>query len=296
VIALVASVLLAFYLIIPASIFRLVFGLYVPLKNFVLTRGEEIFQGALSTICPFVLAFALVWLVPVFDAHPFGFPDSVGLRRADYKLLASAFYSEEVFRSNQGAFWKALTRSGRRQGKLLVWYYAFIMGEGCFLGWLAILYPRFSGIRWYNRTYRWFAEHVLLPNISEWHLLLTPFFFVDKTTIVRADILCSDGTLYRGIVFTHSITKDSQLSGVVLTDAKRFRREDYLNDKEKRVVKSDDYWRPIPGKQFYILASKILNLNLSYEGLQPSPKAMEDVISRLLRRDIGVEFKKSPQT
>lgn len=292
-IALVASLLLTIYLLVPSTVFRLVCGFFVPLRNFIRTRGEEIFQGVASALAPAALALLLVWTTPPFKQHPFGFDDTSQLRRADYKLLFGATYSEDVYKRSDDQFWKALTRSAHRQGRFVVWYYLFILLEGCLFGRLCVLYPRLS-----NRPfYPWMAQNILLPTISEWHLLLTPFYFEDKKTIVRADILCSDHTLYRGRVWQHSLSKDGQLSGLILTEAKRYARDAYLEDKKKGEVSKENYWRAIPGSKFYILADKILNLNLSYEPTQePTPKAMAELISKQLNQPISLTIERKPQT
>jgi hypothetical protein len=295
VIALAASVVVTLYLLIPSSIFRFVFGLFVPLRSFVRTRGEEIFQGVKSVVAPIILALILAWTTPPFKEHPFSFADTSRLRRADYELVVSALYSEAIFRQNADAFWKAMTRTGRRQGRFLAWYYVLVIAEGFIFGGLSISYPALIGPRWYNRRYEWFAEKVLLPNISEWHVLFTSFFFRDKRTVVRADILCADNTLYSGRVTQHSLDKEGQLAGVIITEAKRYARDAYLKDKEKGSVKKKDYWRPIPGAKLYIFADKILNLNLTYEGPVLPPNVIADVISRLLKRKILIEMKPSPE-
>lgn len=287
-IAFAASVILALYILIPGSLFRLIFGFYVPLRGFVRTRGEEIFQGVMSTVIPISLALIIVWTIPPFDRHPFSFPDTPQIRRADYKMVVSAIYSEDIFKRSQNTFWKALTRTGRRQGRFLIWYYVLIASEGLLMGWLSASYPNLTGRRWYNRLYELAAKHVLLPNISEWHVLLSPFFFRDKNTIVRADILCADNTLYRGRIAQHSLDKEGQLTGLIITEAKRYARDAYLKDREKGPVEKGDYWRPIPGAKLYIFADKILNLNLRYEGPQPPPDVMAEIISRVLNRQVSL--------
>ena len=115
-IAIAASVLLALYLIVPGFLFRLVFGLFVPLRTFVWTRTEEIYKAVITTILPFLLASSLVWVLWPFNAHPFLVSGNAESRRADYELVASAFYSEQIFHASGEDFWKALTRSSRRQG------------------------------------------------------------------------------------------------------------------------------------------------------------------------------------
>jgi hypothetical protein len=294
VIALSASIILTLYLLIPGSIFGLILGLFVPLRSFDRTRGEEILRGVLSTLLPFILSLLLVWMVKPFDTHPFAFPDTSQARRADYKLVVSGLYSEDLFKHSGDLFWKALTRTGRRQGRFLVWYYSFIILEGWGFGALCVSYPKYKE----NRSYRWAAKHVLLPSISEWHVLLTPFFFSDKSTVVRADILCSDNNLYRGAVAEHFLDKEGQLRGMIITDALRYDRITYLKDRDaaidKHPVNKDNYWHAIPGAKLYIFADKIQNLNLSYDSPAPSLKEMADLISRALRQKFQVTIDSQP--
>jgi hypothetical protein len=291
--ALAASLLITLYLLIPSSLFRLFFGFFVPLRSFVRTRGEELFQAVASVFLPICLTAILVWTVSPFNQLPLSFIDTTQARSADYKLIASALYSEAIFKEKGDAFWNALNRTERRQGRFLIWYYLFVVIEGVLVGGLCISYPKLAGRRWYEVA----AKHVLLPNISAWHLLLTPFFFQDKSTVVWVDILCADDTLYRGRVIDHSVDKEGQLAGIIITDAKRYDRKAYLKEKEKSTaaVNKDEYWRPIPGAKLYLFADKILNLNLSYEGPQPSSSLMAALLSRLLNQTIAVEVKPSSE-
>ena len=288
-IALVASILIALYLLIPSSLFRLCFGLYVPLRNFERTRSEEILQGLLSTVLPIIIAVSLI--------IPFRMVSGLAAR-ADYKLVFSALYSEDIFAKSGGAFWAALGKASTQEVCFLLLYYFLIAIEGLGLGKLANSYPQFDAYpkdKLAARIYKWLAKSVLLPSISEWHLLLTPFFFSDKATAVRAEILSSDGILYRGIVVEHSSDKNGRLVGIILSGSARFRREDYLEDKKKTEGEVDRkvYWRTIPGTKLYIMADKILNLNLSYDGPKPAPTdLMEKVISRQLEQPISISVER----
>jgi hypothetical protein len=291
--ALAASLLITLYLLVPSSLFRLFFGFFVPLRSFARTRGEELFQAVASVFIPICLTSILVWTVSPFKRYPLGFIDTTQARSADYKLVASALYSEAIFKENGDAFWKALNRTELRQGRFLIWYYFFVLIEGVLVGVLSISYPMLAG----SRSYKVAAKHVLLPNISAWHLLLTPFFFQDKRTVVWVDILCADDTLYQGRVIDHSVDKEGQLAGIIVTDAKRYDRQAYLKEKEKSTsgVNKNEYWRSIPGAKLYLFADKILNLNLSYEGPQPSLSLMAALLSRLLKQTIAVEMKPSSE-
>lgn len=282
-IALAASILVALYLLIPSSLFRLFFGLKVPLRNFERTRSEEILQGLLSTVLPIIVALAIVSSIPAIHRTA---------RIPDYKLVFGALYSEEIFRNCGDAFWAALKSISIQDGIFLVLYYSLIAAEGWGMGKLSISYPRFDSFpqeKRRARIYKWLAKHVLLPSISEWHLLLTPFFFLDKKTAVRAEILSSDGILYRGNIVEHSSDKNGRLVGIILSGSARFRRDDYLEDRKKGDVDRTAYWRPIPGTKLYMMADKILNLNLTYEGPVPAPtKLIEKIISSQLNQPISI--------
>lgn len=122
---------------------------------------------------PLTMAYLSVWTILPLQRHPFYFPDSFELRRQDYKVLAAAFYSEEKFKNYDKEFWSALSRSSRRQGRLIAWYYPLVILEGLSFGWLATNYGKLKR----NKIYSLLADRLLLPNISEWHVLLTAFVF-----------------------------------------------------------------------------------------------------------------------
>lgn len=274
-VALAASILLALYLVIPGFIFRFVFGFFVPLRTFVWTRAEEIYKAVITAALPLVLATLSVWYLPLVKTVPLSFPDSSDLRGADYKLVLSAIYSEDRFRASEEAFWSAFVRSSRRQGRLLFWYYGFVIGEAVLLSYLVLQYGKLKG----NKLYSWLADTLFLPNISQWHVLLTPFIFPGRKAILRADVLCSDGTLYKGVVSQHFLDTSGGLSGLILTDSKRFRRQDYVRDKEKDIAKDPDtYWRVIPGAKLYVFADKIVNINLNYETESLSESAVSEAV------------------
>jgi hypothetical protein len=279
VIALAASLLLALYLIVPGFLFRLVFGLRVPLRTFVWTRAEEIYKAVTSAVLPFILAYLLAWFVPPFNAHPFFVTDNTSkLRRADYETVASAFYSEQMFKEFGKEFWSAFSRSSRRQARLLSWFYILVVAEALTLSYLISEYGRFKT----NRLYSMLADSVFLPNISQWHVLLTPFIFPGRKATVRADMLSSDGTLYQGVVSEYFLDGDGMLTGLILTSPRRFDRRTYLKDKDLGTKKeTETYWREIPSAKLYIFADKILNINLNYEPELPSTKAVTDIVERL---------------
>ena len=293
--AVLFSVLLTLYLIIPEGLFRTIFGWYVPPRNFVLSRVETAYRALLVALLP--LSFALVgcWYFPVMKSFPFRVKDNtVELRRSDYRIVTSALYSEEEFRNSNKEFWPALTRCSRRQARIITWYVFAIVLEAFIAGKLAADYAKFRGIR----PYQWLADKFLFSYISEWHPLLTPYLFVEKQTTVQADILCTNGTLYQGTVTQHFV-RNGTLTGIFLKEPKRFDRDRYLKAKEAEVKEGaqkpdkNDYWMKIPSENLYFFADKIFNMNLTYK--PPKGKIADvEAIRRLVMEVLGRSF--SPKT
>ncbi len=197
---------------------------------------------------------------------------------SDYKVVASAFYSEQFFHQAGEEFWRALDRAAWRQGQILGWYWGLVIVEALLLSFLVRRYGRYRG----NRVYSKFADTLLLPNVSQWHVLLTPFVFPDRKATVKADVLSSEGTLYQGTVSDHFLDVDGMLSGVILTEPRRFDRRTYLKDKDEGTKKeTETYWRDIPSAKLYIFADKISNINLNYQPELPSTKAITDILEKL---------------
>jgi len=96
VLAVLFSLLLTLYLIIPEAIFRTIFGWYVPPKNFVISTGETAYRALVITILPLILAWTGSWYAPFVQTVPFSvWNNTAELRRSDHKLVTAALYSEE---------------------------------------------------------------------------------------------------------------------------------------------------------------------------------------------------------
>jgi hypothetical protein len=113
--------------------------------------------------------------------------------------------------------------------------------------------------------------------------LLTPYLLPD--TKVRADLLCTNNTLYQGEVSQHFL-RDGQLSGIILNDPRRFDRDRYLADKagEPKPDK-EKYWIKIPSRNLYFFADKIFNMNLTYvtgSGTPVNTTAVENFVESAL--------------
>jgi hypothetical protein len=287
VLAVLFSLLLTLYLIIPEAIFRTIFGWYVPPKNFVISTAETAYKALVVAVLPLALAWVGSWYMPIMKTFPFPVKGNTAeMRRSDYKLLTSALYSEEEYRNSKKEFWQTFTRCSRRQARLIVWYVLFIGLEAWIAGWLAANYAKYKN----GRFYKWLTDKVLFSYISEWHPLLTPYAFVDKDTTVQADILCTNGILYQGVVTQHFL-KDGALTGIFLTEPKRFNHDRYVKDRERLRADGKEetpdkltYWQSIPSKNLYFFADKIFNMNLTYKS--PSGEIFDEELVRKLINEI----------
>ena len=250
--ALLASFFLLAYILVPGVIFRLVFSSIIPLKKFQRTRTQEMTFAVLTSLLPLVVASFVASL-------PWG----------DFQNLFDASLDNAWFAENREVFWASVVNSGKGQLPFLYWYYGSTVIWALLLGWLARVYGKWQDI-W---LYGWFTSTVLLPNVSEWYMLLEPF--TEPGTRVMVDILTSDDHLYRGEVGDYFESIHSELTGILLVDALRFDREAYVQKKNSGTQASArDYWKTISGKKFYVAADKITTINISYEPLAESIDAM----------------------
>jgi hypothetical protein len=289
VIALVVSCLIAAYLLVPNALFRFVLRLKVPLRVFQDSKIEDLTRAVVTLSAVFVIALVAVWYLPFVESHPFVFPDTPQFRSSDYKTVVSGLYSEGMFKDYGNAFWDALGRTLRRQGRFLFWYYLLVAAIAWLSGWASTHYGKFRR----NKVYAKFADFYLLPHISQWYAVLTPFTFPDGKTIVRADVLMTDDTLYRGEVAEHFVDKDGNLSGLFLASPSRFDRRTYLREKDAwgTTRPTSFYWRPIPSAKLYLVGDKIVNLNLNYEPPTPGAVTIEKYLSKLQKRPIAVSVR-----
>lgn len=285
-IALVVSCLIAAYLIIPNALFRFVLRLKVPLKIFQEGKIEDLTRAVVTLGAVFIVALLAVWYCPLLKNHPFAFPDAPQLRSSDYRITANGLYSEAMFKDYGNVFWEALGRTLRRQGRFVVWYYLLVVFVAWLSGWASTRYGKFRR----NKIYAKFADLYLLPHISQWYALLTPFTFSDSRTVVKADVLMADNTLYRGDVAEHFVDKDGNLSGLFLANPYRFDRRTYLREKDAWGVTRPTslYWRPIPSAKLYLIGEKIINLNLNYEPPTPDAETIEKYLSKLQNWAVAV--------
>jgi len=200
--ALLVSVFIVAYVVVPGVLFRYVFSFFVPLRAFDRTRTLELAYSVVVCLVPFVAALWLVQNTRV-GSWPLSFPDTWAQRDADYKAVLLACFGDRLAVSGDD-LWNAAMRSGKRHGRLLFWYSSLVVVEALALGLIAskwgMLHPTLMRYPWAGRL----IERLLLRNISEWHVLLTNFLFPGTT--IHVDVLTADDHLYQGDVldYTHS--------------------------------------------------------------------------------------------
>jgi hypothetical protein len=271
-IGLLATYYIVAYLLVPSGLFRFFYSLFLPRVmqlRFQRTRAEEFAFAISASVLPFLLALGLVWTVATwpFDVHG----SSSAERREAYRTLIGTAISEKTFGEGgrTRSFWAATNQVTRRQARFLIWYYISVLLEAWTFAWLIRNYglwnANLAGLR--RRVYLCTANNLLLPALSEWPVLLTPFIYPpNPRREVWLDVLTTLDVLYKGRVLDYFLNKEGELSGVFLEYPRRFDRQGFLRDIDKGVAKSDtdSYWRNIPSNNLYIPSDKIVNLNVRY--------------------------------
>jgi hypothetical protein len=307
-IALVTTCALVFYILAPGILFRFASSLRVRLKLFQRTRTQEATFSVAVALVPFALALCATWHIDPMRHHPFAIADeSAVLRQQDYRdvfaILTSSDASKLLHRELAGqqthdASWAAIGRVLHRQARFLFWYFVFSALEGWFFGYLASKYGDWhlndeelrqkstSVKRMLLRLFNWSASKLILPNVSEWHMLLTDFNWPKRDKFfVSVDILQSNEHLYQGRVADYFIDSEGKLSGVLLKNVSRFDRRAFadarMNSANPNAPTRDQYWRNIPSNHFYIGYSSIVNLNVRFA---PRDQDLISLADKILRQ------------
>lgn len=304
-IALLTTYLILAYVLVPGVLFRTPASWFIKLRLFELTRTEEAVFACFVSSIPFIFAAVAVWYFPFARSHPFELPEpNRSEYRTDYRRTLTLIVAEDPARfleanppaGQRNVYIQSLNNIGRRQLRFLSWYYSLTVAEGILFGFLTKNYGEWSELP----TYEWFARTFFLPRVSEWQLLLTDFAFPKKPKRdVLADVLCGDH-LYRGRIGDYFLNKSGELSGLLLKDVARFRRNDYEDARDRQAGENIDrepFWRKIPGANFYIPASQMTNLNLRfpYESSSDLTDHLLDFLKQLgVRGNITIEQEVAP--
>ncbi|MFC5864387.1 hypothetical protein ACFPT7_18925 [Acidicapsa dinghuensis] len=311
-IALVTTSFLIFYIFVPGILFRFASSLRVRLKLFQRTRTQEATFSVAVALLPFALALYGTWYLPVMRHQPFAIVDeSLSQWRQDYRSVTTLIVSTDASRfldngpaaaSSSEENWRAIGRVLHRQMRFLFWYFLAACCEGWIFGYLASKYGDWqlntdpeerlrANLNRLARTplifYNWIAVKFILPNISEWHMLLTNFNWPRRDGFfVSVDILQSNEHLYQGRVADYFIDSDGKLTGILLKNVSRFDRQAYVDARTHsatpEAIPREDYWRNIPSNHFYIGYASIVNLNVRFA---PRDQALISMADKILRQD-----------
>jgi hypothetical protein len=279
-IALVASVMLGLYIFVPDFLFNKFARPYSDLKKFERSKIEEITAGVLVAAIPFVAAYFLSSRLWFFGHWPFPVSESATAKIADYKLVFAGLYREEFFVTHQDEIWRAVAHLRWHQLRFLFWNYVLLATEIRLVRDLTLNYWRWKN----NWFYRHFIASWLLRQISEWEALLRPFTFdpAERRSVI-VDVLTSDGHLYTGTVADYFKERGS-LTGVLLKNVRRFQYQRLQGDRKRQQQKeTEQYWKVIPGANFYIAADKIVTMNIRF-ALPPSK------LAAMLQKVLGQQF------
>jgi hypothetical protein len=262
-ITLYTTALIIAILFVPGVIFRGLFSIFLPLRKFQRTRTEEFLFAAKVSLAPFTLTvlLALFLLFPV--RFPIPLRDGSSVVAAAWETVVHSTVDENFAHAHFDAFLSANRQILIVTANLLLWYYAFLALEAALLGWFSSNYGTFRQ----NKTLHWLMDKTLLPRISEWHVLLTTFASPKHPgRVAVADVLTTDDHLYHGRVENYYLDKDAKLTGILLADVFRFDRQGYLRAAQQGEIQDrQPFWKRIPGKNVYVFADRITNINLNYE-------------------------------
>jgi hypothetical protein len=313
-IALVTTAFLVFYILVPGILFRFASSLRVRLKLFQRTRTQEATFSVAVALLPFAFALYGTWNLALLRHQPFAIADETpSLRQQDYRRAISVVTSSEASKFLSGDLadskahadnWSAINRVLRRQTRFLFWYFIAASCEGWLFGYLASKYgdwhineeeqhsQRNSLKRLALRLFNWSASKFILPNVSEWHMLLTDFNWPKRDGyFVSVDILQSNEHLYQGRVADYFIDSDGKLTGILLKNVSRFDRQAFIEASAKLpqpdALAREDFWRNIPSNHFYIGYGPIVNLNVRFA---PRDQALISMADKILRHKDTPEY------
>ena len=218
-IAIVASVALVLYVLLPDFLFNQIANRFVLLKKPQRTKIGDIAAGIIVALLPFCLAVAVSHFSWFVGHWPFPVNESGTSKHADYRVVLSGLYSETYFDHNQAQFWFAARHVWMHQIRFLSWDYSFLVAESFIVTWLTARYGSLKRIWWYDK----FVGNVILRRASQWHVLLTPFLFPKNSEPkIFVDVIVVDGHLYRGQVGDFFLTSGGDLAGLLVKEVRRF--------------------------------------------------------------------------
>ena len=277
--ALLVSALVALYLLGPDLVSRWILAFAVPRRNIVQSRGEEITRAILWAAIP--LTIAVLW------AKATGVLNRPG-DTATLENVFSGLYSDKFFEANRPEFFLSLHDFFWLNLELLWRLYSVVLAIALVFNLLILRFNRLWH-RYRNpsmqRAVRFFLTYIILPRISEWHVLLSQMRLPPGPFVLSADLLTRANVLYQGRIQDKMLNPDGSLHAITLASPRRFLRDEFhFAQTADPDTESSDYWKSIPGNLFVIMGSDIVNLNLKYVPLKPHTFKRSPADAELLAR------------
>lgn len=280
-IALFLTFAVASYLLGPDLVSRWVLGLVCARKNIVQSKGEEVTRAVAWAMVPLSLAIGWAWCYGTLLKCA---------RWPEWKLFFAGAYSdayfekntEAVFHATKAVFWWNFSVLWRMYFLVLLFSICIDFGVYNF----GLLRRLLKGRGWIRKSLRWLLSFFIIPRVSEWHVFLSDMLADRKDIKIHADIITKGDLLYRGEVVDKTLNAEGSLNCLILASPLRFRRIEYLEAKKTAATKPilADYWAPIPGNTFIMMASEIVSINLTHTS--PSEVQKDTAIVEAARRAI----------
>ena len=253
--ALCLTFLAAGFILAPDLLFRWILSFVVPRRSISQNRGEEITRAIFWALGPLALVIGWVrWQHVLQRSGHF----------TDVQVVFSGLYSNNYFEQHTQTFFDSLFRVAGMTGSMLWRLYLIVAVVALTLN-VCILRYRWLRSKLKARWMQKALTTLVLPRISEWHVLLSDMLLLDSDASLAVDVLTKSGTLYQGGVQDKMLGPDGSLMTITLVDPRRFLREDFHQAEANHPgIKREAFWRPIEGKLFVIFGSDIANVNVRY--------------------------------
>ncbi len=254
--ALSLTFLAATFILGPDLLSRWILSFVVPRRSLSQNRGEEVMRAIVWAAGPLALVILWTWV-----GHTLASWGSWG----DVRVVSSGLYSSSFFDGHTDAFFRALPRVLGMVGSLLWRLYLIVLVCAVALDVAILRYSRLRSMlkpQWAKSL----LASVVLPRVSEWHVLLSDMLLPTAEVYLGVDVLTKSGTLYEGEVQDRMLGADGSLQTLTLAGVRRFSRDAFHKALElDGSVRREDFWRNVPGELFVILGSDIASLNVRYE-------------------------------
>ena len=276
-IAIAVSLLIALYILGPDAVSRVVIGFTLPRRNLILTRSEEITRALVWSASSFLVAYA--W------CHAGGTWQRIW-QPASLQTFFAGLYSEEFFRTHQGAWFSSLHPLFSFNVALLTRMYAVVLLCSLLLAiathFYGVLRDRLPPWPWLRNA----LAAALLPRVAQWHIVLSNLLLGDHDLYLMVDVLTKSDKLYQGELSDKVLAADGSLISLALKHPRRFDRAGYLQANEGPTkFASQDFWKPIPSDMFLVLASDMHTLNVRYvprgHSVQPLKSGSPELVALL---------------